>query len=97
MLAHADRFVVTADSINMCGEPAVTGKPIHLFTPSGGSAKFQRFHDALARHGATRPLPDQVTSLDDWSYEPLYAGADIALAIAERWQRPRLMLSGGAR
>ncbi|MFN3745664.1 MAG: mitochondrial fission ELM1 family protein [Hyphomicrobiaceae bacterium] len=96
MLAHADRFVVTADSINMCGEPTVTGRPIHFFTPSGGSAKFRRFHDALARHGATRPLPEQVTRLDDWRYAPLYAAADIALAVAERWQRRRAMLSSGS-
>ncbi len=96
MLAQADRFVVTADSINMSGEPAATGKPIHLFTPSGGSAKFQRFHGALARHGVTRPLPDEVTVLDDWNYVPLYAAADIASAIAERWQRRRAMLSGKA-
>lgn len=96
MLAHADRFVVTADSVNMCGEPAVTGRPIHLFSPSGGSPKFQRFHGALARHGATRPLPDLVTTLDDWSYPPLYAAADIARAIAERWERRLAMLSGGA-
>lgn len=94
MLAHADRFVVTADSVNMCGEPAVTGRPVHVFTPSGGSAKFQRYHAALARHGATRPLPDAVTSLEDWTYGPLYSAADIATAIAERWQRRRTMLSG---
>jgi mitochondrial fission protein ELM1 len=93
MLAHADRFVVTADSINMCGEPAVTGRPIHVFTPSGGSAKFQRFHDALARHGATRPLRDEITALEEWSYPPLYSAADIAREIAERWQRRRTMLS----
>jgi hypothetical protein len=94
MLAHADQFIVTADSVNMCGEPAATGKPIHVFAPSGGSPKFQRFHDALSRHGATRPLPDTVTLLDDWSYAPLYAASDIALAIAERWERRRAMLSG---
>jgi len=94
MLAHADHFVVTADSVNMCGEPAVTGRPIHVFTPSGGSAKFQRYHDALARHGATRSLPDVVTALETWSYEPLYSAADIALAIVERWHRRRSMLSG---
>jgi mitochondrial fission protein ELM1 len=93
LLAHADRFVVTADSVNMCSEPAVTGRPIHLFTPSGGSAKFSRYHAALARHGAVRPLPDRVTGLDDWSYVPLYAAADIALTIAERWGRRRAMLS----
>ena len=94
MLAHADRFVVTADSVNMCGEPAVTGRPIQVFTPSGGSAKFQRYHDALTRHGATRPLPDAVTALETWTYPPLYSADDIALAIAERWQRRRSMLSG---
>lgn len=93
LLAHADRFVVTADSVNMCSEPAVTGRPIHLFTPSGGSAKFARYHAALARYGVVRPLPDRVTSLDDWSYVPLYAAADIAVAIAERWGRRRAMLS----
>lgn len=95
MLALADRFVVTADSVNMCGEPTATGRPVHVFTPSGGSPKFQRFHDALARHGATRPLPPEVSALDDWSYEPLYAASEIALAVAERWQRRRAMLSGG--
>jgi mitochondrial fission protein ELM1 len=94
MLAHADHFVVTADSVNMCGEPAVTGRPIHVFTPSGGSAKFQRYHDALTRHGATRPLPDVDAALDTWSYPPLYSAGDIAAAIAERWQRRRSMLSG---
>jgi len=94
MLAHADHFIVTADSVNMCGEPAVTGRSIHVFAPSGGSAKFQRYHEALSRHGATRPLPDVVTALDTWSYPPLYSAADIAHAIAERWHRRRSMLSG---
>jgi uncharacterized protein len=32
ILAHADHLVVTADSVNMLGEAAATGKPIHLFT-----------------------------------------------------------------
>jgi hypothetical protein len=40
-----------------------------------------------------RPLPDRVTGLDDWSYVPLYAAADIALAVAERWGRRRAMLT----
>ncbi len=55
-LAHADAFIVTADSVNMACEAAATGQPIHVFTPSGTSAKFDRFHDCLRRHGATRPL-----------------------------------------
>ncbi|MFX8871944.1 ELM1/GtrOC1 family putative glycosyltransferase, partial [Acinetobacter baumannii] len=43
-LAQADMLVVTADSVNMCGEACATGKPVYVFTPSGGSAKFARFH-----------------------------------------------------
>ncbi|MBX9925360.1 MAG: mitochondrial fission ELM1 family protein, partial [Hyphomicrobiaceae bacterium] len=46
-LANADVLVVTADSVNMCGEACATGKPVYVFTPSGGSPKFTRFHDAL--------------------------------------------------
>ncbi len=56
-LAHADLFVITADSVSMTCEAAATGRPIYIFSPSGGSAKFNRFHEALAAYGATRPLP----------------------------------------
>ncbi len=45
-LAHADALIVTANSVNMCGEAAATGKPVYVFTPSGGSDKFARFHAA---------------------------------------------------
>ena len=57
------RFIVTADSVNMTGEPCATGRPVYVFEPSGGSAKFRRFHEALRRYGATRPLPEAVTRL----------------------------------
>lgn len=96
MIAHADRFIVTADSVNMCGEPAATGRPIHVFFPSGGSAKFARYHAALARHGATRPLEVGSGTLDNWSYPPLFAAEAIAAEIALRWQRRNRMLGGDA-
>ena len=48
-LAHGDLFVVTADSVNMVGEACATGKPVLVFTPGGGSAKFRRFHAAFKR------------------------------------------------
>lgn len=86
-LAHADRFIVTADSVNMTGEPLVTGKPVWVFEPSGGSAKFARFHASLRRHGATRPLPETVTNLETWSYPPLDSAAQIAREIAAAWLR----------
>jgi uncharacterized protein len=86
-LAHADRFIVTGDSVNMTGEPVATGKPVWVFEPSGGSAKFARFHASLRRHGATRELPEAVTNLETWSYRPLDSAALIAQEIAARWLR----------
>ena len=93
-LAHADLFVVTGDSVNMTGEPLATGKPVYVFEPSGGSAKFRRFHEALRRFGATRPLPAIVTSLDGWTYRPLDSAAAIAAEIETRIGRRQGMLSG---
>ena len=91
-LAQADAFVVPADSINMTGEPCATGKPIYVFEPEGGSAKFARFHDALRRHGATRPLPVRFERLETWSYPALDSASVIAAEIARRWAKRRQML-----
>ena len=94
-LAHADAFIAPADSVNMTGEPCATGKPVYVFSPTGGSAKFLRFHEALRRYGATRPLPNPFERLESWSYVPLSSSDAIAAAIAQRWVRRRQML--GAR
>jgi hypothetical protein len=93
-LAHADLFVVTGDSVNMTGEPLATGRPVYVFEPSGGSAKFGRFHAALRRYGATRPLPAEVKSLEGWSYTPLDSAAEIARAIEARVAKRGHMLAG---
>jgi mitochondrial fission protein ELM1 len=93
-LAHADLFVITADSVSMTCEAAATGRPIYIFSPSGGSAKFNRFHAALAAYGATRPLPPPGEPLETWSYEPLYSAEVIAAEIARRWRRRAEMLPG---
>ena len=91
-LAHADAFVVPADSVNMTGEACATGRPVYVFEPDGGSAKFARFHAALARHGATRPMPARFEALAPWSYEPLNSAAQIADEIARRWAQRQCML-----
>ena len=44
MLALADFVVATADSFNMIGEAAATGRPILVFEPSGGHPEARRFH-----------------------------------------------------
>jgi mitochondrial fission protein ELM1 len=93
-LAHADALVVTADSVNMTGEACATGKPVYVFEPSAGSAKFRRFHETLRSLGATRPLPERVTALPSWDYTPLDSARIIAGEIERRWTRRSRMLSG---
>lgn len=93
-LAHADQFVITADSVSMVCEAAATGRPIHIFSPSGGSAKFSRFHEALAASGVTRALPTPGAPLETWSYDPIYSAEIIADEIVRRWRRRAEMLPG---
>jgi len=96
-LAHADILIVTADSVNMTGEACATGRPVLVFTPSGGSPKFRRFHRALEARGATRPLPERLDALPAWSYEPLHSVDDIAREIERRWRARTAKGSGGPR
>lgn len=93
-LAHADAFVITADSVSMTCEAAATGRPIFLFAPSGGSPKFDRFHAALADYGATRPLPTPGEPLSSWSYAPLHSAETIAAEIRRRWLKRAEFLPG---
>lgn len=81
MLGAADTFVVTCDSVNMISEAAFTGKPVYLWPLPGGSAKFDRFHEALRQHGATRWFDG---GLDRWFYPPLDATHEVVHAIAQR-------------
>lgn len=83
-LACADAFIAPADSVNMTGEPCATGRPVYVFHPDGGSAKFTRFHRALRQYGATRPLPESLNDIETWAYEPLASAPVIAGEIARR-------------
>jgi mitochondrial fission protein ELM1 len=91
-LAHADALVAPADSVNMVGEACATGKPVYVFEPEGGSSKRARFHEALRRHGATRPLPERFATLETWTYAPLNSADAIAAEIARRWMKRRRLL-----
>lgn len=93
-LAHADMFVITADSVSMTCEAASTGRPIFIFSPSGGSAKFNHFHAALNSYGATRPLPVPGQPLPSWTYAPLHSADVIAAEITKRWLRRAELLPG---
>lgn len=83
-LAHADAFLVTADSVNMTGEAAATGKPINVFHPSGGSKKFDRFHAALEARGVTRRVREPAHCLLRWDYAPMNSATTIAAEIERR-------------
>lgn len=89
-LGLADAVIVTCDSVNMVGEAAFTGKPVHVVELQGGQsrkeAKFRRFLDAIYATGAARPFSGQ---LESWVYEPLNATDEIAEAIAIRFAAHR--------
>ncbi len=93
-LAHGDMFIVTADSINMTGEACATGKPVYVFEPAGGSAKFDRFHESLRRYGATRRLPERFEQLESWTYVPLDSASQIAGEIERRWSEKQAFSVG---
>jgi mitochondrial fission protein ELM1 len=67
---------------------------VYVFEPAGGSPKFARFHEALRRRGATRPLPTRFDRLEMWSYPPISSAENIAAEIARRWLKRRRMLGG---
>ena len=85
MLGLADAVIVTADSVSMVSEAAATGKPVHVVPLDGGSAKFARFHQAMAEAGITRPFRGEI---EQWSYAPpddsARAGAAVRDLLARR-------------
>ena len=85
-LALADAIVVTSDSIAMTSEACATGKPVFVIELAGGSAKFERFHDALAEAGCTRPFTDAVAidGLESWRYTALGETASVAGEVRRR-------------
>jgi uncharacterized protein len=83
MLSLADHIVVTADSVNMVGEAVSTGKPVHIFYPTGGSRKTSVFLSKLTQLNAIKPL---TTPLESWSYQPINSTPLIADEIKKRYK-----------
>ncbi len=80
--AHADHIVVTADSTNMVGEAVATGKPVHVFEPSGGHKKITSFLSRLKTKGAICSFEGQLENL---VYEPLNSTPFIAQTIIDAY------------
>ncbi len=81
MLALADGFVVTKDSINMVSEAAATGKPVHIFELNGKSIKFDLFHQGMRDAGITRPF---LGKFEKWQYDQPDDFKKIAIEIRKR-------------
>ncbi len=89
MLAHADAFIVTCDSVNMVTEACSTGKPVHVvILPSQGRRrgserdKFARFLRGLEQSGRVRLFKGQIES---WTYPPLREMERIARLVREAY------------
>lgn len=81
-LAYADVVVVTGESMSMCSEACMTGKPVYIFAPDGFvGAKHARLHAALYDKGFAKPLGD---STEIWEYAPLNEASRVAGVIRER-------------
>ncbi len=83
MLANADAIVVTADSVNMIGEAAATGAPVHIFAPTGGSKKIAAYLASLKTLGAVRPWEGR---LESWRYDPVNATPMVANAVTRAYR-----------
>jgi hypothetical protein len=90
LLASAEAIIVTPDSVSMISEAAATGKPVHIVDLDGGSAKFDRFHEAMRRAGITRPF---TGAIEQWRYDP---PDDTARAAAEIKRRVALRAAAKA-
>jgi mitochondrial fission protein ELM1 len=84
-LAAADQVVVTGDSANMTSEALATGRPVHVFIPSGEHGKFARLHETLFATGVARPLAATVETLAGWPASPIYGTDVVAREIERRW------------
>lgn len=82
LLANANAVIVPAESVNMVGEALATGKPVHVFRPSGGSRKIDQFLARLDGLGVTRPFSG---SLESYTYPPIDATPVIAVELARRY------------
>jgi mitochondrial fission protein ELM1 len=64
LLGCADAIIPTGDSLSMCTEACVSGKPVYIFAPEHAAPKkHKRLHDALYDKSFARPL-DANSSLD---------------------------------
>ena len=85
-LGHAQRVVVSPDSVNLLSEACATGRPVYVHAPRGVRGKLARFHRELLETGHIRPLR---AALDAWSPEPLRETEAIGAEVLRRFHQWR--------
>ena len=95
ILAMADAILVTGDSVNMMGEAAATGAPVHVYEPAGRSRKTTALLDALVAQGIARRWRG---GFEAFRPAPADATTEIAAAVARgyRAHRERLGVESSA-
>lgn len=87
MLGLADHVLVTADSVNMTVEAALTGKPVQILAldtaDAAAAEKFARFQKELRERRIARFFSDRLRR---WSYAPLDETARAADEVIRRLQ-----------
>ena len=81
LLAHADRIVCTADSVNMISEACATRAPVFVLDPGSVGGRPRRFLDALLARGRIQPVD---AALKSFPAEPLRETARVAAEVRRR-------------
>jgi len=85
ILAYADLFIVTGDSLSMCSEAAFTGKPILVDLSKEATECFHReIIGRLIDCGAAKPITGEF---DYWTYEPIDPTLLAANAFKDHFQK----------
>ncbi len=80
-LAHADRLVVSADSVNMLSEACAVGVPVASFSAGALRGKLARFDAALQRALLLSPLDQPAPPV-----APLRETSALAQLVLQRWR-----------
>lgn len=85
LLALADAVVVTGDSLSMCAEACMSGKPVYIYSAEAvAPPKHRRMHEALFQRGMARPL-DYAATLDWQPAAPLDDVGNVVREIQARF------------
>jgi uncharacterized protein len=82
-LMHADRIVVTPDSVNMLSEACATGKPVFSFLPAQAHGKIAALHATLQAQGRLQDLRTATVS----TFAPIPPLRETTAIAAEVWRR----------